>query len=131
MADRATYYIFWLIFILCRTPMQLIFDKYTFMYQFLLLLATFVPLLTCKIASRFRLVSVEFILPLTTFCRGFTAMMFRRYLISKLTCLHPALKWAFDFFGLSLFLTDAILFRGNFWVVIFLVIPIYAFFVGV
>lgn len=58
-------------------------------------------------------------------------MMFRRYLTSKLTCLHPALKWAFDFFGLSLFLTDAILFHGNFWVVIFSVIPIYAFFVGV
>lgn len=32
MADRATYYLFWLFFILCLTPMQLIFDKYTFMY---------------------------------------------------------------------------------------------------
>jgi len=116
---------------LCLVPIQLIFDKYTFMYQFLLLCATFVPLLICKIASRFRLVSVEFILPLTTFCRGLTALMLRRHLASKLDCFHPALKWAFDFFGLSLFLTDAILFRGNFYVVIFIVIPIYMFFVGV
>ena len=41
-------------------------------------------------------------------------------------CISPALEYAFDYLSLGLFITDTILFRGNFWVLVFVVVPTFS-----
>lgn len=91
-----------------------------------MLLATFVPTLVCTIAARFRLVSVEFIFPLNVTCRAIAATLLRKRISAKVACISPALHFTFDFLSGGLLVADAALFRGNFLVILLVVLPIAA-----
>ena len=89
-----------------------------------------VGLIIPVVIARFRLVATELILISTVLCRGLALYFMLKYHTPKLPCVPIIYEIARKYYGFTLMTTDLILFRSNFFTMMFVALPIHIFLAG-
>jgi len=89
-----------------------------------------VGLIIPVVIARFRLVATELILISTVLFRGLAMYFMLKYHTPKLACVPIIYEIARKYYGFILMTTDLILFRSNFFAMMFVALPIHILLAG-
>ena len=110
VVDRAKMFLAYNVFLLLLSPALLVYDKLTFAYVCALLLSTCICTTACLIAAKFRLIAIEFVLPVNGLGRIIVKMVILQ-MIDRSDCVPSSLFLYLEQVNIFIFATELILFQ--------------------
>ena len=123
VAERANYYVVFLIGCLLISPMYIPMGFETVILGVAVVSSTLAAMVICMLAARWRLQAVEFICPMNVAFRAVAAYLTIRASLD-LECVPPTLDMLRRFSNLTLFFTDLILFKTSIYTTVFITLPL-------